>query len=104
VISYWRQTYLEIQRLLTKRHDFIRKLEQTEALRGVSASMFTEEYQSVYQRRRRVNRLAMQSTFALLLAFVPIVLVIGTVLRLTPGLEPIYHFIQPLAPTPTKIP
>ena len=106
IVRRWSQGFVEISRILDKRFEFLRKLEATETLQRIGATAFTEEY-PIYTRTRRKRRglnSYLQWVFGLVFVLIPLFLALATLARVTPELQPLYYFIQPLAPTPTAAP
>ena len=106
IVRRWSQGFAEISRILDKRFEFLRKLEATETLQRIGATAFTEEF-SIYTRTQRKGRglnSYLQLVFGLVFVLIPLFLTLATLARLTPELQPLYYYIQPLAPTPTALP
>ncbi|HEY7022333.1 MAG TPA: hypothetical protein VH349_14540 [Ktedonobacterales bacterium] len=106
IVRRWSQGFAEISRILDKRFEFLRKLEATETLQRIGATAFTEEY-PFYTRSRRKRRglnSYLQWVFGLVFVLIPLFLALATLARLTPELQPLYYYIQPLAPAPTTLP
>jgi hypothetical protein len=110
IVRRWSQGFAEISRILDKRFEFLRKLEATETLQRIGATAFTEEF-PIYTRTQRKGRglnSYLQLVFGLVFVLIPLFLALATLARLTPELQPLYYYIQPLptlpAPTPTALP
>ena len=106
IVRRWSQGFVEISRILDKRFEFLRKLEATATLQRIGATAFTEEY-PIYTRSRKKRRglnSYLQWVFGLVFVLIPLFLAFATLARVMPELQPLYHFIQPLAPTPTTAP
>ncbi len=102
----WSQGFAEISRILDKRFEFLRKLEATETLQRIGATAFTEEY-PIYTRTRRRRRglnSYLQWVFGLVFVLIPLFLALATLARVTPELQPLYYFIQPLPALPSLAP
>jgi hypothetical protein len=109
IVRRWSQGFVELSRILDKRFEFLRKLEETDALKGLGASAFTEEYPIYTQSRRKGPGLNsyLQWVFGLVFVVLPLFLALATLARVTPELQPFYYYLQPLptlpAPTPTVL-
>lgn len=106
IVRRWSQGFIEIGKILDKRYQFLRKLEATETLMRIGANAFTEEYE-IYRTSRRIKaglNSYLQSVFGLVFVVIPLFLALATLARVIPEMQPLYYFIQPLAPSPTPTP
>jgi len=110
IVRRWSQGFVEISRILDKRFEFLRKLEATETLQRIGATAFTEEFHIYISNRRKGPGLNsyLQWVFGLVFVLIPLFLAFATLARVTPELQSIYYYLQPLptlpAPTPTALP
>jgi hypothetical protein len=111
IIARWRQGFLELNAILTKRYEFLRTLEQSQTLHQIGARSFTEEYEAVYAKREgrfRFFTLQLQFIFGVVFVLIPVFLTLATLARVVPELQPLYYFIEPLptpaTPTPIAFP
>src|SRR5689334_12233491 len=83
IVRRWSQGFVELSRILDKRFEFLRKLEETDALKGLGVSAFTEEYPIYTQSRRKGPGLNsyLQWVFGLVFVVLPLFLALATLAR-----------------------
>lgn len=78
----WHSGQKKIGKVLQNRYDFLRNLEKTEQLRGLGATIFTDEWEKFYKPRddaafRQVT-VSLQITFMLVFILIPVLFVYAT--------------------------
>ncbi|HEX8981148.1 MAG TPA: hypothetical protein VF792_00125 [Ktedonobacterales bacterium] len=107
VTTRWREGLSNIVKILDHRYDYLRTLEQTDDLKALGASVYSEEWKKIYKPRNDkrfrsvTNRL--QLTFIVVFILIPCVLAALTAIETIPaihGLIPlaVLQYIRPIVP------
>jgi hypothetical protein len=108
VTTRWREGLKNIDEILDHRYVFLRTLEQSDAMKALGASVYSDEWETIYKPRKDkryrsvTNRL--QITFLVVFILIPIVLAALTTIETVPVIHDliplsILQFIRPLIPT-----
>lgn len=97
VTTRWRDGQRNIGKILRHRYQFLRKLERTETLQRLGATVFTEEWEQIYGSNDNPwfhsVTVGLQVTFALIFVLIPIPFIIATASHSIPALR---SLISPL--------
>lgn len=107
VTTRWREGLLNIDKILDHRYGYLRGLEQTDELKALGASVYSDEWTNIYKPRKDrrfrsvTNRL--QLTFIVVFILIPCLLAALTSIETVPAIHrliplAVLQYIRPIVP------